>query len=103
MPLTTQLNPLARLSEAQLTSQGMTSYLDIVDMGDSPSGKTKVWFIYSHLHGDVLGEVRWMGRWRQYSLFVRPDTIWNDACLREVADFLIKANSEHRAARQAQL
>lgn len=73
------------------------SYLYIRNVGDSASGKTCIWFVYSQLHGDKLGEVKWYGRWRQYAFFPSIDTIWNDACLIEVAAFVTKVTKEHRA------
>ena len=73
------------------------SYLDITDVGESASAKTRIWFVYSHLHGDKLGEIKWMSRWRQYAVYPTGNTIWNDACLTEIAGFLTKVNNEHRA------
>jgi len=64
----------------------MSEYLTFRMDGDT--GKTKTHGVYSTLHGDKLGTVKWFGRWRQYAFFPEPGTIWNRDCLREVADFI---------------
>jgi hypothetical protein len=43
--------------------------------------KTPIIQIYSKNHGDLLGEIKWFGRWRQYTFFPCSDTIWNVDCL----------------------
>lgn len=63
-----------------------TAYLRFHRQGSSPSGKTSILSIFSVMHGDKLGEIRWMGRWRQYAFYPEPDTIWNPACLKDVTD-----------------
>jgi hypothetical protein len=60
-----------------------SEYLDF-RRGESASGKTAVVSIYSVMHGDKLGEIRWMGRWRQYALYPGTGTIWNPGCLEAV-------------------
>lgn len=59
-------------------------------IGSSPSGKTDIWEIRSVATGgaELLGEVRWYGRWRQYVLHPADDTIWNPDCLDEVGAFM---------------
>jgi hypothetical protein len=50
--------------------------------------KTQVWHVYSKNHGTVLGEIKWFGRWRQYTFFPAAETVWNPECLRDVCDFI---------------
>jgi hypothetical protein len=63
-----------------------TKYMDFVLSGMSASGKTAVFFVYSK-HGDLLGQVRWMGRWRQYSLYL-DDKVFSKGCLKDIEDFI---------------
>lgn len=72
------------------------------------SGKTQVWDIRAAGErgassgssvGDLLGEVRWFGRWRQYAFFPVSDTVWNSDCLDEVNRFVAYCTVEHRNAR----
>lgn len=51
----------------------------------SASGRTTVTEVHSVLRGDMLGEIRWMGRWRQYAFYPGDGTIWNPDCLAEVS------------------
>ena len=53
---------------------------------DSDSGKTQVWDVLDS-DGDTLGQVRWFGRWRRYSFYPSPFTVYEKDCLREVANF----------------
>jgi hypothetical protein len=46
--------------------------------------KTKVVIVRSARHGNVLGLIRWFGRWRQYTFWPRPNTTFNPACLAEI-------------------
>lgn len=64
-------------------------YLDFVKEDDT--GKTEIYGVFSALHGDRLGTVKWYGRWRQYVFFPEHDTIWNRDCLRQLAQFLDNA------------
>ena len=48
------------------------------------SPKTKRWHI-SPKEGGIIGEVRWFGRWRQYSAYLNG--IFEKTCLRDIANF----------------
>jgi hypothetical protein len=48
------------------------------------NGKTKTIFIINIHHDEVLGEIKWFSRWRQYCFFPNHSTIWNKDCLDEV-------------------
>lgn len=50
--------------------------------------KTPIITIRSKLHGVVLGEIKWYGRWRQHAFFPAPGTIWNPDCLSEITDYI---------------
>jgi len=70
----------------------MTSYLRFEE-GFSDSGKTKILFIYS-IHGDLLGQISWFARWRCYSFYPAPGTIWNTGCLTEVQEKIYSLTRE---------
>lgn len=63
-------------------------YLDIRQLGFSPSGKTQVWGVFSVNQGALLGEIRWFGRWRQYTFAPRPETTFNPDCLDTISEFI---------------
>ena len=59
------------------------NYLTFRD--ETPEGrKTSVVGVYSTLHGDLLGQIKWFGRWRQYAFFPGAGTAWNPDCLRDI-------------------
>lgn len=61
-----------------------SEYLEFEFDGYSDSGKTEIWCIYSKRSNDLLGVIKWFGRWRQYAFFPEPGTIWNIDCLSTV-------------------
>jgi hypothetical protein len=54
----------------------------------SETEKTKSFHVISKKHGDLLGVVRWYPRWRQYTFFPEPDTVWNTECLWNICAFI---------------
>ncbi len=77
----------------------MNSYLRFVER-ISPSGKTLVVSVESRRHGDVLGEIKWFGRWRQYALYPSAGTIWNPDCLDEISAEIRRMMQERFEARR---
>lgn len=61
----------------------MNPYLEF-EVSDSPSGKTKVVWIWKVGESILLGRIAWFGRWRQYAFYPEPGTIWNPDCLESV-------------------
>ena len=57
----------------------------------SKSGKTQIWLLMTDAHvsdyGDLLGEVRFHGPWRRYVFYPERDTLYEQDCLRKIADF----------------
>ena len=75
----------------------------------SASGKTLIWGVRTKSQspkdpqgegGTYLGHVKWFGRWRGYSFFPYIDTIYEQKCLREIADFVEARSKEHRASKR---
>jgi hypothetical protein len=57
--------------------------------GHSASGKTRVYEVDTKDEIRVcLGEVRWYAPWRKYAFFPDPDTLYEQDCLRDIAEFL---------------
>jgi hypothetical protein len=74
----------------------VTDYLQFYE-GLSSSGKTKVVVIYSR-DVELLGRIKWMGRWRQYGFFPEQDTVWNPVCLAEVMEEIERLRVERKVA-----
>lgn len=64
--------------------------------GVSASGKTKIWTVHSTAGGS-LGEVRWFAPWRKYAYYPQTGCLFEEDCLRDIADFVEKVTREHRA------
>ena len=64
----------------------MSKYLEFSIIGWKP--KTKVIGVWSKKSGEILGEIKWFGRWRQYSFFPRPETIFNKDCLNDIISYI---------------
>jgi hypothetical protein len=47
----------------------------------------------------VLGQVMWATHWRRYAFFPVPNTVFDAACLREIADFCASQTEHRKAAR----
>jgi hypothetical protein len=51
-------------------------------------GPKKTWDVAAKDSGSILGEVKWLGRWRKYAFSPKPDTIYEAACLRDITAFI---------------
>lgn len=78
----------------------MSKYLDFVETGTSPSGKTKIWCVQSKL-GHIISIVKWYAPWRKYTAAFEPETIFDAMCLREIADFVAAKTAEHKIEPQS--
>jgi hypothetical protein len=61
-----------------------------------PKPKTKVWWVVSKYDDTHLGWIGWFSKWRKYSYFPRPDTVYEEVCLKEIADFCVGQTQLHR-------
>ena len=64
-----------------------------------PNKKTKVWFVYPTGTETSIGLIKWFGRWRKYSFFPEPGTVYEIDCLSDIAKFLEEATRQHKAGR----
>jgi hypothetical protein len=51
--------------------------------------------------GNELGEVKWFPAWRRFCFYPAVDTAFDQACLREIADFCEEKRREWRVERFA--
>lgn len=64
-------------------------------------GKTKVWVVRSKRTGDILGQIRWFGRWRQYSFYPEHNTVFDATCLMDITSFLQKEMENWRKEKRS--
>ncbi len=75
------------------------TYIQFVE--DVPAAKTNRWEVVTVDGGAVIGRVSWYGPWRRYCHFPRENTVYEQVCLREIADFCEAETAAHRKARAA--
>lgn len=71
-------------------AKAQTSFIRILPAGLSESGKTKMWSVTDVDELYTLGEIKWYGHWRGYAFFPEQytETMYEQKCLRTIADFL---------------
>lgn len=72
-------------------------WIDIVEQ--KSTGKTKVFTVVSK-EEDMLGRIKWFGRWRKYAFFPENGTIYETDCLEDIASFLRDLMTERRKQKQ---
>jgi hypothetical protein len=48
-----------------------------------------------------LGEIRWFGRWRKYAFYPADATIYEETCMRDIAQFIEEETKARRAKKKA--
>lgn len=72
-------------------------YLRFEEIKPVSPRKTEIWGVYS-IRGLPLGQIRWFGRWRQFTFWPEPSTVFNSECMNTIRMFTDELNAEHRAA-----
>lgn len=80
----------------------MATYIDFHDCGVAAGKKTRSWIVQPKDGTAKIGWVRWHGAWRKYCFFSEGyPCIFEEVCLRDIAEFVEARTREHRAARKA--
>ncbi len=67
----------------------MSKYISFVNKRASTSGKTSIYDVMTNDDEFKLGEIRWLGRWRQYAFFPTAETVYEKTCLGDIREFLL--------------
>lgn len=62
----------------------------------SESGKTKIFQVVAKDGNVPLGRVSFFGRWRKYIFEPNNETLYEQTCLREIAEFIEGETKEQR-------
>ena len=62
--------------------------------------KTKIWLVYTEESDYAIGEIKWYNPWRKYAFFPDPETIYEQDCMRTIADFLEQETDNRKAERK---
>jgi len=66
-----------------------SKYIKFVKVGQRP--KTAIWQVKNKKSDFTLGVIEWYPPWRQYTFTPDLDTIFNDSCLIDIAQFMTEA------------
>jgi hypothetical protein len=56
-----------------------------------------VWWVVSKYDPEMqLGWIERISKWRKYSFFPKADTVYEQVCLREIAEFCETATAKHK-------
>jgi hypothetical protein len=76
------------------------SYIEFRPMPPRP--KTKVWLVCPK-EGGSIGQVSWYGPWRKYCFLPAINTVFEQICLREIADFCQSQTEDHHRSNKARM
>jgi hypothetical protein len=65
----------------------VTYWLHFEEMPKSAERKTLI-FAAVTKEGQVIGQIRWFAAWRKYCFYPFAETVWEENCLRQIADFI---------------
>lgn len=90
--------PLTQLDQYVATG----TYIRFTFCRTSESGKTQIWDIRNSENRSLLGYVEWAGSWRKYIFtpVTNDRLIFEETCLREIAEFIETKTQEHRTAKK---
>ena len=63
-----------------------------------PAAKTNRWLVTLISNGEVLGVVKWHGRWRRYAFFPNGNGPLEHECLIDIADFCVAQTTAKRVS-----
>lgn len=58
--------------------------------------KTQVFNVLTK-EGGYLGQVKWFGQWRRYCFYPDVGSIYEQDCLRDIANFVQQQTAQHKA------
>lgn len=83
--------------EQALEKERMPEWIKFMTAPDAGDGrKTKIWDVVTIDGSSKLGEIRWFSRWRRYAFFPDRKTVFEQDCLRRIADFIQLKTEEHK-------
>jgi hypothetical protein len=76
------------------------SYMDFILQIQEKGRKTEKWAVLSVKGSCLLGFVSFHPAWRKYVFWPEGETIFDPACLRELADFVERQTNAWKAKRR---
>lgn len=79
-----------------------SKWITFVDVGKSKSGLTKIWDVRPTEKKEDsfagIGVISWYASWRKYAFQPKGNTVFEQDCLRDIADFIEDATKQHKGA-----
>ena len=72
----------------------MAQYIDFVLAEEGK--KTNIWDVVTAEKCEELGVIKWFSRWRKYSFFPLGGTVYENICLKDIAEFIEEQMRERR-------
>ena len=79
---------------------GPYEYICVTRAPKDPKRKTTIFEIRNKRSGDMLGDVKWYGPWRQFCFFPLAGTVWSNGCLYDIKDVIAKAMDDRRRTKK---
>jgi hypothetical protein len=76
----------------------MAEYIEFIEQFNT-ARKTRVWHVRNKKHGTFIAVVGWYGAWRQYVAEFQPLCVFSAGCLKDIQEFVAKANADHKRAK----
>lgn len=73
-----------------------------IQFNEFPQSKRKTmrWAVTSVYDQTLLGYIQWFPRFRKFSFFPRNDTVYEEVCLRDIAEFCETETKKQRERRK---
>jgi hypothetical protein len=75
--------------------QDKKSFLKIVEVGLTSSGKTKIFNVRTQ-DDRHLGSILWHAPWRRYCFYPVENTLFDYGCMNQIAEFIEQQMAERR-------
>ena len=79
----------------------MSKWIEFEHYPSKEGCKTSLWIVKTKEDSIPLGLIKWYGAWRTYAFFPANDTIFEDDCLRDIAQFIEDRMKERKNGRDS--
>lgn len=78
----------------------MSAWIKFVEI--TPKAKTRAWVIQTIDGTDTLGVIGWFNAWRRYAFFTDGGKVFEQDCLRRIADFIEDETKKHKEKQKSE-
>ena len=74
--------PLTRINNYEWEG----NFILFVNLGPKPNKLTNNYSVMT-TDGIELGQIKWFSNWRKYAFYPKPETLYEETCLQDIAEF----------------